>query len=201
MKSGLGHGLSWNIWSCCLPLGWPFYPGSVRLTHPFGRHNPSDSSSFQLPNTVFPHASNQYTQFARFATITKLSTCDNVFGALSTDGELFIFAPPEPKVGPGGEKVAIKPQLVWALRKAFTAVKVRAGGSIVASPHLACRISRWRLMDRLFSARIPVMPSCGQGTPKQPKAAPKLSSLGVFRTSSVSRPYTATTPERSQLFG
>jgi len=83
-----------------------------------------DFRSFPLPNTVLPRASNRYTQSARFAVITKLSACDDVFGALSSDGELFIFAPPEAKPISGGEKVTVKPQLVWALRKAFTAVKV-----------------------------------------------------------------------------
>lgn len=58
----------------------------------------------------------------------KLSVCDDVFGALSTDGELFVFSPPELKATSGAEKVAIKPQLVWSLRKAFTAVKVCSGG-------------------------------------------------------------------------
>lgn len=97
------------------------------------QYNPSDSRSFQLPNTIFPHASNKYTQLARSATITKLSTSDDIFGALSTDGELFIFSLPEPKATPGGEKFAIKPQLVWALRKAFTAVKVAQGILTVGS--------------------------------------------------------------------
>lgn len=83
-----------------------------------------DFRSFPLPNTVFPRASNKYTQSARFALIVKLSACDDVFGALSSDGELFIFTPPEGKPTSGGEKVTVKPQLVWALRKAFTAVKV-----------------------------------------------------------------------------
>ncbi|KAF9784961.1 hypothetical protein BJ322DRAFT_1060536 [Thelephora terrestris] len=89
---------------------------------------------FQIPNIIFPHASNQHTQSARFATITKLSTCDDVFGALSAHGELFIFSLPEPRVASGGEKVAIKPQLVWALRRAFTAVKdfsMAADGTII----------------------------------------------------------------------
>ena len=83
--------------------------------------------SFQLPNTTFPRVSNGYTQIARFATIRKLSAGDDVFGALSTDGELFAFSLPEHKAASGGEKIAIKPQLVWALRKAFTAVKVSGG--------------------------------------------------------------------------
>ena len=96
------------------------------------RHS-SDFRSFQLPNTVSPRASNRYTQTARFATIRKLSACDDVFGALSTDGELFTFPLPEPKTTSGGEKVVIKPQLVWALRKAFTAVKVSEESLIVTN--------------------------------------------------------------------
>lgn len=136
---GLDHGLSRSVWCCRLPLGWSFYQDPVRSTHLSFQCNPSDLRSFQLPNTVLPHASNQYTKFARFATITKLSTCDDVFGALSTDGEIFIFPPPEPRTTSGGEKVAIKPQLVWTLRKAFTAVKVSKrvltdAGTLISDP-------------------------------------------------------------------
>lgn len=99
--------------------------------------SPPDLFSFQLPNIIFPHVSNQHTQFSRFANITKLSTCDDVFGALSNDGELFIFTPPESKPASGGEKVAIKPQLVWALRKSFTAVKVMVKGFLnITSVHV-----------------------------------------------------------------
>jgi len=93
------------------------------IPHP---HVAPDFRSFPLPTIVLPHASNRYTQSARLAVITKLSVCDDVFGALSTDGELFIFTPPESKPTPG-EKVVVKSQLVWALRKAFTAVKVSSG--------------------------------------------------------------------------
>ena len=100
----------------------PYVPCILDL----GNH-PSDFRSFQLPNTVFPRASSRYTQTARSATIRKISVCDDVFGALSTDGELFTFPLPESKATSGGEKAAIKPQLVWALRKAFTAVKVSKG--------------------------------------------------------------------------
>jgi len=106
-----------------------------------------DFRSFPLPTIVLPRASNQYTQSARFAAITKLSVCDDVFGALSTDGELFIFTPPESKPASGGEKVVIKPQLVWALRKAFTAVKVSKGVlNHNRYLHPSYRISRWRLV-------------------------------------------------------
>ena len=92
--------------------------------------SPSDLRRFQLPNVVYPNASSQHTRFARSFSIRKLSTCDGVFGALSTDGELFIFPSPESKTPSTGEKVVIKPQLVWALRKAFTGVKVSEGASI-----------------------------------------------------------------------
>jgi len=89
-------------------------------------HVTPDFRSFPLPNIALPRTSNRYTQSPRFAVIAKLSVCDDVFGALSTDGELFIFTPPESKPA-SGEKVVVKPQLVWALRKAFTAVKVSRG--------------------------------------------------------------------------
>ena len=113
------------------------------VPHP---HVAPDFRSFPVPNVVFPRASNRYTQSTRFAGITKLSVCDDVFGAQSTDGELFIFTPPESKPT-SGEKVVVKPQLVWALRKAFTAVKVSRGVlDHNLCLYLSCRISRWRLV-------------------------------------------------------
>lgn len=124
MMPGLGHGLPWSVRGRSLPLGRPFHQGPVCSAHS-SLYVVPNFHSFPLPNIVLPRASNQYTQSARFAVITKLSACDDIFGALSTDGELFIFTPPESK--PTGEKVVVKPQLVWALRKAFTAVKVSRG--------------------------------------------------------------------------
>jgi hypothetical protein len=56
---------------------------------------------------------------------------------LSTDGELFVFSLPEAKATSGGEKVVIKPQLVWALRKAFTAIKVGREHSIVMNIYIS----------------------------------------------------------------
>lgn len=97
---------------------------------------PPDFRSFQLPNTVFPRTFNRYTQTARFAAMRKISVCDDAFGALSTDGELFTFNPPESKATSGAEKVAIKPQLVWALRKKFTAVKVSSRVTLVVSVYI-----------------------------------------------------------------
>ena len=124
---GLGYGLSRNVRDCSVPLGQSFHQDSVCSVCSWSQHPLSDFRSFPLPNIVLPHASNRYTQSARFANIAKLSACDGVFGALSADGELFVFSPPEPNASLGGEKITIKPQLVWALRKAFTAVKVSRG--------------------------------------------------------------------------
>jgi hypothetical protein len=59
----------------------------------------------------------------RYHDIKKVTSCDNVFAALSQDGELFIFAVPNPV---HAEHVSIKPQRVWALRKKFTSVKVHS---------------------------------------------------------------------------
>ena len=131
MIPGLCHGLSRSIWGCSLPLGRSFHQGPVCSAYSSPCIAP-DFRSFPLPNITLPHASNRYTQSTRFAVITKLSICDDVFGALSTDGELFVFTPPESK-HTSGEKIVVKPQLVWALRKAFTAVKVSGeeGGTVL----------------------------------------------------------------------
>jgi len=117
-------------------VGQPLHQDPVGSVHSRSQHHLSDFRSFQLPNPVLPHTSNRYTQYARLATITKLFACDDFFGVLSAAGELFIFSLPEPKATSGGEKLTIKPQLVWTLRKAFTAVKVSRGFSAVTNANI-----------------------------------------------------------------
>ncbi|KAL1740739.1 regulator of chromosome condensation 1/beta-lactamase-inhibitor protein II, partial [Schizophyllum fasciatum] len=100
--------------------------------------------------TAFPSEIQPYRppQAIKNAHISKISTGDGVFGALSSNGEVFTFRPP-PAVGDGKEKMGavlrsdpkeklrsdikerggrganVVPLRVWALRKQFTAIRVR----------------------------------------------------------------------------
>ncbi|ORY24955.1 hypothetical protein BCR39DRAFT_545340 [Naematelia encephala] len=65
--------------------------------------------------------------------IRKVTSCGNTFAALSSIGDVFTFTLPNPAEDVSKEAkdrhVTVKPQLVWALRKRFTAVKDIALGS------------------------------------------------------------------------
>ncbi|KZT68694.1 hypothetical protein DAEQUDRAFT_757422 [Daedalea quercina L-15889] len=69
------------------------------------------------------------------ASIEKVTSSENTFAALSSNGELFTFSVPSSSdlgastSGSGKPRAAIVPQRVWALRKKFTAVKDVALGS------------------------------------------------------------------------
>ncbi|WVW82934.1 hypothetical protein I302_104949 [Kwoniella bestiolae CBS 10118] len=65
--------------------------------------------------------------------IKKVTSCGTSFAALSSIGDVFTFALPNPlddlpKDARGGH-VSVKPQMIWALRKSFTAVQDVALGS------------------------------------------------------------------------
>ncbi|KAI0091451.1 hypothetical protein BDY19DRAFT_1030603 [Irpex rosettiformis] len=78
-------------------------------------------------------------QAVRSTSIDKITTCDNVFAALSSNGELFTFSFPDPRggtdsssataIGQTRNRDVTKPQRVWTLRKKFSAVKDVALGS------------------------------------------------------------------------
>lgn len=61
--------------------------------------------------------------------IEKVTSCGTTFAALSSIGDVFTFSLPNPLDDVSKEAkdrhVTVKPQLIWALRKSFTAVKVR----------------------------------------------------------------------------
>lgn len=65
--------------------------------------------------------------------IKKVTACGLTFAALSTIGDVFTFSLPNPLEDVSKEArdrhVTVKPQLIWALRKRFTAVKDVALGS------------------------------------------------------------------------
>ncbi|ORX33429.1 hypothetical protein BD324DRAFT_606179 [Kockovaella imperatae] len=65
--------------------------------------------------------------------IKKVTSCGTMFGALSSIGDVFTFSLPNPAEDVSKDirdrHVNVKPQLIWALRKSFTAVKDVALGS------------------------------------------------------------------------
>lgn len=83
------------------------------------------------PSEITPYRPPQTTE------ITKVTTCDGAFAALSSQGEVFTFAPPSPAsvdALSAAKGPLIKPQRVWALRKKFSAVRdvaLGAEGSLV----------------------------------------------------------------------
>ena len=60
--------------------------------------------------------------------IEKVTSCGTSFAALSSIGDVFTFSLPNPAEDVSKDArdrhVTVKPQLIWALRKSFTAVKV-----------------------------------------------------------------------------
>lgn len=84
-------------------------------------------SSF--PGHAFPPEMQPYRppEAIQDAKITKITSCEDTFAALSFNGELFTFSVPSITEGDGAsgkERPSFKPQRVWALRKKFSAVKV-----------------------------------------------------------------------------
>ncbi|KAH6915615.1 hypothetical protein BKA70DRAFT_1178804 [Coprinopsis sp. MPI-PUGE-AT-0042] len=82
--------------------------------------------------------------------VAKVTSCGDLFAALSFNGEVFTFSPPQ-ETSDGNDshhssKSTFKPQRVWALRKKFSAVKdvaLSADGSIIIcteSGHVYARI-------------------------------------------------------------
>ncbi|KAJ7596734.1 hypothetical protein C8J56DRAFT_295810 [Mycena floridula] len=85
------------------------------------------SFKINFPTHGFPSEIQPYRppQAAKAANIAKITANDDLFAALSSNGELFTFAPNS--LDPEGK--GLKPQRVWALKKQFSAVKDVAIGS------------------------------------------------------------------------
>ncbi|CAK5265304.1 unnamed protein product [Mycena citricolor] len=99
-----------------------------------------------FPMHAFPHDFRPYRppQAIKDAHIVKITSGDDMFAALSSNGEVFTFAVPEAHDGESNRQV-FKPQRVWALRRQFSAVRdvaLGADGSIIictASGHVFVR--------------------------------------------------------------
>lgn len=87
-----------------------------------------------FPGHAFPLEMQPYRppQAIQDAKIAKITSCNDLFAALSFNGEMFTFSVPnlvESDNSLGKDRPNFKPQRVWALRKKFTAVKDVALGS------------------------------------------------------------------------
>ncbi|KAJ7481215.1 hypothetical protein B0H11DRAFT_2024703 [Mycena galericulata] len=88
-----------------------------------------------FPSEIQPYRPPQAVKL-KDAHIAKITSCEDTFAALSSNGELFTFSVPDPSEADAnaGRGVGFKPQRVWALRKQFSAardVALGADGSII----------------------------------------------------------------------
>lgn len=84
-----------------------------------------------FPTMSFPLEIQAYRPPMNATGIARIVSCDDTFAALSVSGEMFVFSVGTAAAGdgPGSRSAsgtsAVRPQRVWALRKQFSAVKVR----------------------------------------------------------------------------
>ncbi|WVR05289.1 hypothetical protein IAU60_002302 [Kwoniella sp. DSM 27419] len=99
--------------------------------------------------------------------IKKVTSCGTAFAALSSIGDVFTFSLPNPLDDIGkdarGGHVTVKPQMIWALRKSFTAVKdvaLGSDGTVIICTHSGHVFVRQRLKSgtgQLKFRRIPYL--------------------------------------------
>ncbi|KAJ6502123.1 hypothetical protein C8R45DRAFT_1190437 [Mycena sanguinolenta] len=88
-----------------------------------------------FPSEIQPYRPPQAMKL-KDAHIAKITSSEDTFAALSSNGELFTFSVPDPSEidANAGRGTGFKPQRVWALRKQFSAVRdvaLGADGSII----------------------------------------------------------------------
>ncbi len=124
----------------------------IRVNFPTQRF-PSDFSVYRPP------------QFVAKPTITKITSCGPTFAALSSLGDVFSFSLQNPidadvSRDPSHKQVAIKPQMVWALRKRFTAVKdvaLGSDGTVIICTHSGHVYVRQRANKQWSFKRVPYL--------------------------------------------
>ncbi|WWD16076.1 hypothetical protein CI109_100501 [Kwoniella shandongensis] len=99
--------------------------------------------------------------------IKKVTSCGTSFAALSSIGDVFTFSLPNPLEDVSKEgrdrHVTVKPQMIWALRKSFTAVKdvaLGTDGTVIICTHSGHVFVRQRLKSgsgQLKFRRIPYL--------------------------------------------
>lgn len=94
-------------------------------------------------------------------TISKITSCGITFGVLSSLGDVFTFSlgnPIDMDIKDGGKGFVVKPQMVWALRKRFTAVKdvaLGSDGTVIICTHSGHVYVRQRQGNKWSFKRIP----------------------------------------------
>ncbi|KAJ7256495.1 hypothetical protein B0H12DRAFT_1112353 [Mycena haematopus] len=86
-----------------------------------------------FPSEIQPYRPPQAMKL-KDAHIAKITSSEDTFAALSSNGELFTFSVPDPSETDIGASRGLKPQRVWALRKQFSAVRdvaLGADGNII----------------------------------------------------------------------
>ncbi|KAJ3552682.1 hypothetical protein NM688_g4024 [Phlebia brevispora] len=123
-----------------------------------------------FPQHAFPSEMKTYRppQAIRNASIDKITSCDSLIAALTSNGELFTFSlgPPAPESAANSafankSRELVKPQRVWALRKKFSSVKdvaLGADGSIIICTESGHVFVRARTTGKAFKfQRMPYM--------------------------------------------
>ncbi|KAI6042195.1 hypothetical protein EDC04DRAFT_2866851 [Pisolithus marmoratus] len=116
-------------------------------------------SKVNFPPHSFPSEMSVYRppQAIRGAVITKVTSCEDSFAALSSNGEVFTFSAPVVSELDGGKKEKpVKPQRVWALRRQVTSVRdVDIGGDgtlIVCTQSGHVYVRSWNLKGSATSS-------------------------------------------------
>ncbi|KAF8653250.1 hypothetical protein AX16_004048 [Volvariella volvacea WC 439] len=102
-----------------------------------------------FPVSNFPESNRYRPPHANKTGIEKLASCDDVFVALSTHGELFTFSPPSTAES-GKEKARVEPQRVQALKRQYSRIQdvaVGQEGSIIFSTESGHVFVRTRSMS------------------------------------------------------
>jgi hypothetical protein len=97
-------------------------------------------------------------QYVSRPTIDKITSCGNTVAAVSSLGDVFTFNLPNPVDIPDLKTWNVKPQMAWALRKRFTAVKDVALGSdstIILCTHSGHVFVRQRQGKQVKVVRLP----------------------------------------------
>ncbi|KAJ9110693.1 hypothetical protein QFC19_001522 [Naganishia cerealis] len=100
-------------------------------------------------------------QISSKPTITRITSSGITFGALSSLGDVFTFSlgnPIDMDIKDGGKGFMVKPQMVWALRKRFTAVKdvaLGSDGTVIICTHSGHVYIRQRQGNKWSYKRVP----------------------------------------------
>lgn len=118
----------------------------------------------RFPIQRFPAGFSPYrppSQMSSKPTISKITSSGITFGVLSSLGDVFTFSlgnPIDMDIKDGGKGFVVKPQMVWALRKRFTAVKdvaLGSDGTVIICTHSGHVYVRQRQGNKWSFKRVP----------------------------------------------